>query len=44
MWASAPANSPTTTSAASRALMPGHEPTPLALAKTFTGQTVFDGA
>src|SRR5690242_20744979 len=42
MWASASASSPTTTSAACRAWMPGHDPTPLALAnavpKTLTRQ------
>src|SRR5271166_1743210 len=35
MWASAPANSPTITSAAWRGAVPGHDPMPLAFAKGF---------
>jgi PknH-like extracellular domain len=38
MWAIAAPNSPTTTSAACRAAVPGHDPVPLAVAKTLTGQ------
>src|SRR5271155_5394444 len=37
-WTSAAASSPTTTSAACRAALPGHDPVPLAVAKTLIGQ------
>src|SRR5271165_3397915 len=37
-WAIAAPSSPTTTSAACRAAAPGHDPVPLAVAKTVTGQ------
>src|ERR1700761_5403275 len=43
MWASAPPNSPTMTSVACRAAVPGHDPVPLAVAKTLTGQPYWTG-
>src|ERR1700758_5108426 len=43
-WAIAAPSSPTTTSAADRAAVPGHEPVPLAVAKTLTGQPYSTGS
>src|ERR1700744_848464 len=42
-WAIAAPSSPTTTSAADRAAVPGHDPVPLAVAKTLTGQPYSTG-